>query len=78
MILSCLDTESDTCYIESNKLEKDSFVVVMVECDSKCRYTMYTYWANLEHIEPDKIIKFKFNEDDPTQLFHLNTANLTF
>ena len=77
-LIFCPYDGADSCYLPSQKLKKDSVLIVIVQCESDCKYMLYPYWANVEHLKPDSKIKFKFTEEDPTQLFHLNLKDETY
>lgn len=67
----------DTCYIKNALLQENTGYVILVMSNVVVSYNLYTYWGDLQHLVPNKEIKFMFDKEDKTQLFHIQIGNKT-
>ena len=71
LIQPCMDNSYDSCYVPAEKLKPDSAYAILVMSEVNIeRYVLYTHWGDVEHLKGDQEIKFMFQKDNTTQLFH--------
>lgn len=52
-LITCPYDGADSCYIPSHKVKEDSFLIIIVQCEAECKYMLYPYWADVEHLKPN-------------------------
>lgn len=50
----CMNNTFDTCYVPMSFLKADTEYVILVMSNNPINYNLYTYWADLQHLQPDQ------------------------
>jgi hypothetical protein len=53
LVYSCEDTTLDSCYIPASYLKEKTIYAVLIVSNDNMKYTLYSYWGDLEHIKPN-------------------------
>ena len=52
LVHSCFQSNFDSCFVPKEKLNPNEIYVILIAGTNKFRYLVYTYWGDLEHLNP--------------------------
>jgi len=54
LIHACQHSVDDSCFVPTRLLKENSIYVVLIQANQNIQYNLYSYWGNLEHIQPNQ------------------------
>ena len=52
LVHSCFQSTFDSCFVPKEKINPNEVYVILIAGKTKFRYLLYTYWGDLEHLNP--------------------------